>query len=173
MKRYSDTSLIVAEFMLHPPSSSRTLEGIARMNYLHHGYRASGNILDDDMLYTLSLFALEPVRWINRYEWRKLSDLEMCAMGTFWKSVGDAMMVSYERLPSYKTGFRDGLHWLEEIEAWSNSYEAERMVPDINNKKTADETVNVLLWDVPEILHPVGRQAVSYLMDNRLRTAMM
>jgi len=32
------------------------------------------------MLYTLSLFALEPIRWVNRYEWREMTPMEVCAM---------------------------------------------------------------------------------------------
>lgn len=178
MKRYSDTSILIAEFMLHRPSSVRAHEGLARMNYIHSGYRASGKITDDDMLYTLSLFALEPVRWIERYEWRPLTDLEKCAVGTFWKSVGDAMMISYEKLPSYHgkdggSGFRDGLHWFEEVDAWSTAYEAANMVPDKNNKTTADETMALLLWGVPKPFHPLGHQVVRFLMDERLRAAMM
>ncbi|KAL1955128.1 hypothetical protein VTO42DRAFT_8992 [Malbranchea cinnamomea] len=173
LKRYADTSVLIAEFTVHPPASLRARKGIARMNYLHHGYRQSGKILDDDMLYTLSLFALEPVRWVERYEWRKLSDLEKCAMGTFWKSMGDAMEISFEKLPSSRTGWRDGLHFWEELDAWSRAYEEGKMIPDENNKITADATVNVLLWDIPKPLHPVGRQMVYWLMDERLRNAMM
>lgn len=50
------------------------------MNYLHGLYQKSGKISNDDMLYTLSLFVLELRRWIDTYEWRKLTDMEVCAM---------------------------------------------------------------------------------------------
>lgn len=53
------------------------------------------------MLYTLSLFVTEPIRFIDAYEWRSLTELEKCALGTYWKSVGDAMGISYEPLPSF------------------------------------------------------------------------
>lgn len=177
LKRYADTSVLIAEFIAQAPSSARAHEAIARMNYIHKGYRASGKILDDDMLYTLALFACEPGRWIDTYEWRKLSDLELCAYGTFWKSIGDAMQISYEKLPSYKDepghGFRDGYQWLMEIKAWSKGYEEAKMVPDVNNKMTADLTVDVLLYTIPSFLHPMARQVVHYMMDDRLRNAMM
>ncbi len=136
-------------------------------------YQKSGLISNDDMLYTLSLFALEPSRWIARFEWRSLTDMELCAMGTFWKSIGDAMQISYTELPSQEKGWKDGLHWLEEVEEWSKAYEASHVVPDAYNKKTADETTNLLLWDVPERLRPYGRNAVSALMEENLRNAMM
>ncbi|PGH11082.1 hypothetical protein AJ80_07270 [Polytolypa hystricis UAMH7299] len=173
MKRYADTGVLIAEFVGNPPSSARTHEAIARMNYLHNGYRMSGKILDDDMLYTLSLFAVEPVRWTKEYEWREFTDMEKCALGTFWKSIGDAMEISYEKLPSGKKGFKDGLQWLEEITEWSLAYETKAMVPDITNKETADQTVRVLLWDIPRLMRPLARNMVLFAMDERLRTAMM
>lgn len=145
------------------------------MNYLHSGYRKAGKILDRDMLYTLSLFALEPIRYIEKYEWRGLSELEKCAIGTYWKSMGDAMGVSFEELPSSSSGggFRDGLHWLEEVGDWSERYEAEKMVAAESSRVTADETAAVLLWMVPGFLKPLGLGFVSYMMDDRLRKAMM
>ncbi|KAJ6143810.1 hypothetical protein N7471_003263 [Penicillium samsonianum] len=173
LKRYTDTSVLVQEWVGNNPTSERAYLGLARTRYLHSGYRASGKILDDDMLFTLALFALQPIRFIDRYEWRKLSDLERCAIGTFWKSVGDALDISYEKLPSGKTGFRDGIQWLEEIDAWGEEYEAKFMVPDVKNREMADQTTAVLVYMLPEMLHPVGLQVVSFMMDDRLRKAML
>ena len=143
------------------------------MNYLHSGYQKSGKISDSDMLYTLSLFALEPPRWIKKYEWRDLSDMELCALGTFWKSMGDAMKIPFDVLPSHKPGWKDGLHWLEEVREWSLAYEALHMVPAITNKQLADSTMDVLLWYMPSILRETGRAFASLLMSDRLRAAMM
>lgn len=173
MKRYADTGVLISEFVANPPSSPRTHEAIARMNYLHSGYRMAGKILDDDLLYTLSLFAVEPMRWVKQYEWREFTDLEKCAVGTFWKSIGDAMEISYENLLSGKKGFKDGLHWLEAITEWSLAYEARAMVPAISNKETADQTVRVLVWDFPSFMRPLALNMVYFAMDERLRTAMM
>lgn len=125
------------------------------------------------MLYTLSLFATQPIEWIDRYEWRSLTELERCAVGTFWKSIGDAMGISYEKLPSGKTGFRDGIHWLEEIIQWSNEYEKACMVPHPKNHETAEQTTAVLVYMLPKSLKPVGYNFVSHVMDDRLRKAMM
>jgi hypothetical protein len=129
------------------------------------------------MLYTLSLFATEPIRFIDTYEWRKLTDLEKCALGTFWKSMGDAMGISYAALlPSSQTettGFKDGLQWLEELSTWSQEYEAKAMVPDQKNRETADQTTAVLVYVLPEKLKHIGLNFVSYMMDDRLRRAML
>jgi hypothetical protein len=172
-KRYSDTSLLIQEFIAHPPTSQRSREAIARMNYIHSIYQKSGKISNDDMLYTLSLFACEPVRWINQYEWRVLEDFEVCALGTFWKSLGDAMGIDYGCLGDGAGVWKDGLEWWEEIKEWSGKYEEDYMVPAETNHATAEETVNILLWSVPGPLKGMGRHAVSSLMDPRLRAAMM
>lgn len=172
-KRYVDTEILIQEFMGHAPTSKRTLEAVSRMNYLHSGYQKSGQLLDDDMLYTLALFAHEPARWINQYEWRQLEDFERCAIGTFWKSIGDAMGIGYEKLKSGKDGWVDGLHWMEEIGDWAEEYEKRCMLPNINNKITADQTVALLLWNIPPALKGIGTHLVSALMNDRLRTAMM
>ncbi|KAJ5135199.1 uncharacterized protein N7515_004477 [Penicillium bovifimosum] len=172
LKRYTDTSVLVQEMVGNNPASARSLVGLARTRYLHSGYRSSGKILEDDMLFTLALFALEPIKFIEKYEWRSLTDLERCAIGTFWKSVGDGLEISYEKLPSGKTGFKDGIQWLEEINTWSQKYEEETMVPFKKNRETADQTTAVLLYMLPKFLHPAGLQFVSYMMDERLRKAM-
>ena len=172
-KRYVDTEVLIREFTNHRPSAPRTLEAIARMNYIHSLYRKNGSIRDDDMLYTLSLFALEPIRWIQRHEWRSLEAFEQCACGTFWKSMGDAMGISYQKLRSAEEGWEDALQWLDDLAEWSEQYEKENMVPHVNNRKTAEQTVAILLWGVPKALKPFGNNVVSVLMDDRLRTAMM
>lgn len=174
-KRYADTSLLIGEFVAFEPSSERAHAAIARTNYLHTGYRSTGRILDDDMLYTLSLFALEPIRFVETYEWRDLTDLERCAIGTYWKSLGDALGIGYDSLPSgtKRSGFRDGLHWLEEIKAWSHEYEREKMKPHQANKDVADRTTDILIYVLPDFLKPLGIYFVSFMMDERLRGAMM
>lgn len=83
------------------------------------------------------------------------------------------MNISYEPLPSYSTGWKDGLHWIEELYAWAQAYEEREMVPNKWNKQTADETVTMLLYGMPKPLWPIGRNLVRALMDDRLRKAMM
>lgn len=70
-------------------------------------------------------------------------------------------------------GFRDGLHWLDEITAWSQAYEARAMVPDQKNRDTADQTTAILTYMLPEPLKHIGLKFVSYMMDDRLRRAML
>lgn len=172
-KRYTDTALLITEYMAHAPADPRAVESITRMNQIHSGYQRAGKISNNDMLYTLSLFAVEPIRWIDKYEWRKLTEVEKCAIGTFWKSIGDDMGIDYGTLKSPPNGFIDGLQWLEKMTDWSQKYEEKYMVPDQNNKTTGDETTKILLWTLPRSMKKAGVHAVSALMDDRLRTAMM
>lgn len=159
--------------MAFEPRSERAQTAIARTKFLHQGYRASGKILEDDMLYTLSLFATEPIRFVETYEWRCMSEMERCAVGTYWKSLGDALDISFEKLPSGKTGFRDGIHWLEEISTWSQEYERAHMKPHPRNKEIADKTIDVLVYNLPGFMKPLGVYLVSFFMDDRLLNAMM
>ncbi|EAU31828.1 conserved hypothetical protein [Aspergillus terreus NIH2624] len=172
-KRYADTGALIGQFMSFDPSSERAITSIARTKFLHTGYRASGKILEADMLYTLSLFAIEPIRFVQMFEWRSMSDLERCAIGTYWKRLGDGLGISFDDLPSGKTGFRDGLHFLQELTEWSHKYEEEHMKPSAANKEVADKTMDVLVYALPKPLKPVGVKFASCVMDERLRTAMM
>lgn len=170
-KRAADTGILVAEAVLHEPGSDRSLDAVARMNFLHDRYRRAGKI-KDDMLYTISLFCLEPIRWTRKFEWRDLSDVVLCAMDVYWKSLGDRMKIPYDRLPSRETGWTDGLYWLEELQDWSTAYEVKNMVPAATNHQLSTATIKIALTNVPRVLHALGRDFVSALLEERLRMAM-
>ncbi|KAJ5201370.1 uncharacterized protein N7498_006033 [Penicillium cinerascens] len=146
-KRYADTGILIGEFMAFDPGSERAQTAIARTKFLHKGYRASGKILGDDMLYTLSLFATEPIRFVKLYEWREMTEMERCAV--------------------------DGIHWLEEVSVWSQHYEMQHMKPHSRNREIAEKTIDVLVYNLPGFMKPLGVYFVSFLMDERLRNAMM
>ncbi|OGM48182.1 hypothetical protein ABOM_002087 [Aspergillus bombycis] len=172
-KRYSDTVALMVEALANSPASRRGHEAIARMKYLHHAYRKSGSIIEDDMLYTLGLLTIEPAKWIDRYEWDQTSQMEKCAMGTFWKSFGDAMEVSYESLPSGKEGFKDGLQFFEEIGRWCRDYEMQAMRHSSGISDLQDQLIrNVALGGVPKIFHNLARNMILVLMDDQLRLSM-
>lgn len=172
---------MIGEFIVHDPASLRARLGISRTKYLHHGYRKSGMVREEDMLYTLSLFATEPLRFISLYEWRPLTDLERCAMGVFWKSIGDALGIDYsillppatEKQDGSPAKFQDGIEWLDRITAWAQDYERRAMIPAQTNKDTADQTAAVLKYGLPQRLKFLGDWFVSSMMDERLRLAMM
>lgn len=172
-KRAADTGIILTEVILNRPESSRTIDGIARMNYLHGLYRRSGKISDNDMLYTLSLFALEPLRWVDRFEWRRITRIERCATGAYWQYMGDCMEISFSALPSFATGWKDGTQFLAELEIWSISYEIQHMIPSESNCVLAQDTLDIASFNLPVFIRPTAQQFALAVLDSRLRKAMM
>ncbi|KAF2131317.1 hypothetical protein P153DRAFT_355128 [Dothidotthia symphoricarpi CBS 119687] len=172
-RRYTDTSILIIEFLGHSPTSERATSAIARMNYLHSRYQKAKLISNDDMLYTLSLFVLEVERWVRLYEWRTLTPMEICAIGTHWKVIGDAMEIDYSELRHGPTSFKDGLEFFEDMREWADVYERRCMVPNKHNHQLAEETTRILLADVPGPFRLFGKDCVAALMDERLRRAML
>ena len=171
-KRAADTGVLLLEMILNPPTSNRAIEAIARTNYLHHRYRQSGRISDADMLYTLSLFALEPSRWVGRIEWRELTLVERCATGTFFKAMGDAIEIPYDLLASHSQGWKDGLHWLHELEKWSQDYETCYLIPAESNRQLAESTLSILTDSLPYWAHNLVRSVVTVLIGKDLQRSM-
>ena len=101
-----------------------------------------------------------------------LSDIELCAIGTFWKAIGDAMSISYDQMPSSKTGWRNGLHWLKEMEQWTLHYEKEAVPPAESNVRLSHSSIDVLLYIFPfKSVKRAGKLVYSCLMSNQPRHA--
>jgi hypothetical protein len=92
---------------------------------------------------------------------------------TLWKSIGDAMSISYACLAHGPDKFIDGLQWTEDLRSWAKAYEVQAMVPSKYNHQVAEQTTDILLCNVPDFLKPAGKNLVASLMDERLRKAML
>ncbi|KAL4736097.1 hypothetical protein BDV11DRAFT_207913 [Aspergillus similis] len=136
-RRYEDTNVLIGEFLSHDPREERTRKAIARINYLHS-----------------PVFVTEPRAFVNRFEWRELTDLEVCALGTFGRA------------------WRDGIEFVDDITEWALQYAGRHMVPDKASNKTAEELIPLLLFYMPRFLTAYLRQSVGVLMGERLRWAM-
>lgn len=171
-KRYEDTSIIFGEFSVNPPTSERAIQAIARMNHLHSPWKKAGKISNADLLYTLAVCVMEPIRFIALYEWRPLNDMEACAIGTFWKSIGDAMEIEYK---GYLTqdDWKDGIEFVEDITAWAKRYEVDDMKPNPSNRTLADALVGLLFPFVPAAAADFTLQVMTVLMGDRVREAFM
>ncbi|KAI0144463.1 hypothetical protein GGR57DRAFT_331868 [Xylariaceae sp. FL1272] len=172
LKRYEDTAALIAEFMVNPPTSSRTMHAIARMNFLHSKYREEGTISNEDLLYTLSVFVTEPPRFARLYEWRVMNEVELCAYGVFWKALGDSMDIKYKGLLP-RDSWKDGIEWAEDIAVWAKAYEAEKMKPSVVANKPAKALIPMITYWVPWFAKPFVEQAVCVLMGDRMREAFM
>jgi hypothetical protein len=71
-KRYDDTALILDTVLEHGLASEPGRAAIRRMNQMHGAYPIS----NDEKRYVLCTFVMMPIRWIERYGWRPLSELE-------------------------------------------------------------------------------------------------
>lgn len=169
-KRYEDTTIIFGEFTVNPPTSERAIQAIARMNHLHSPYKKSGKISNQDLLYTLAVCVMEPIRFFELYEWRPLNDMEVCAVGTFWKSIGDAMEIEYKGYLA-QDDWKDGTEFVEDITAWAKRYEVDAMKPHPDNRKLADALVGLLLSLIPA--PEFALQVSTVLMGDRVREAFM
>ncbi|KAI8623200.1 hypothetical protein F5Y19DRAFT_391394 [Xylariaceae sp. FL1651] len=172
LKRYEDTAAMIGEFMINPPTSERAIRAIARMNFLHSKYREEGTISNEDLLYTLSVFVIEPPRFARLYEWRALNEMEYCAYGVFWKAVGDAMGIEYKGLLAHDS-WLDGIEWADDITAWAKAYEADVMKPSVVANKPARALIPMITYWVPWFAKPFSEEAVCVLMGDRVREAFM
>lgn len=170
-RRTADTACLVIDMSHYPPESERACAAISRMNYIHGQYQKAGMVKNDDLLYTLALLAWLPVRFIERWEWRELDEAEVYAVGVYWKSIGDAMSISYE--PMELSGpAQDGKEFMEQLRAWSEDYEQRCMRAHPLNAKAARETEAVLLYGISGFFRGWGRQGLSAVMDVRMRDAL-
>jgi hypothetical protein len=95
-RRYDDTAILMGELAAHGYDSSRGRAALRRVNRAHSHYRIAG----DDMLYVLSTFVLDPVRWIDAHGWRPLLAQEREAAYVFYREVGRRMKIA-DIPPSY------------------------------------------------------------------------
>lgn len=164
--------MIIGEFMVNPPNSARATTSVARMNWLHSKYIASGQISNADLLYTLSVFITEPERFMRLYEWRSLNEMEHCAYGVFWKSIGDAMGIKYEGYLS-KTEWTDGLDFALDIAQWAKSYEVTAFVPSQISHKPAVALIPMIAYWIPWFGKKFAYECVHVLLGDRVREAFL
>ncbi|CAF1061896.1 unnamed protein product [Adineta steineri] len=157
-RRAEDTSILLAECFLNDLDSSRAQMAIARINYLHSLYKNS--ISNDDMLYTLSLFILEPIQWAKKYEWRSLVPIEQEARFIYWKEMGERM------------GIKNIPLTLNDINKWSIDYEVKYMIYSKDNQICGEATLALFLSFYPDCMQKFARKVLISLIDERLRLSM-
>lgn len=156
-RRYDDTAIIVNEIMVNGYDSRRGKEFIKRMNRIHGQY----DISDDDFMYTLSTFVFEPIRWIDRFGWRKTYQNERLAMFYFWRAVGEKMRI------------KDIPETYEAFEQFSLDYEEKMFANTEATQRVANPTRDLLLsFYLPKALWKPAEPFVCALMDERLLKAM-
>ncbi|KAI9495130.1 hypothetical protein BDB00DRAFT_272599 [Zychaea mexicana] len=120
-----------------------------RLNELHGKYP----ILNGDYLYTLSLFIVEPIKWINNFEWRNLEPIEMNAIFRVWYDIGKGMNI--QDIPTT----------LEGMYEFHEQYARENVRYAPSNWKVGHPTVEHLLTRYPKFASPLAYKLVPAILD--------
>lgn len=140
------------------------------MNFLHAPYIKSGKISQEDLVYVLYASMVEPIRFINQYEWRTLTDMETAALGTMWKYVGDMMNMDYKRVLQKDT-WVDGIEFIEDTTRWAEGFEDEKLRPMAEVKELGQVLMDMMLQSHASIASPIIYSAACVLVGDRLRRA--
>jgi hypothetical protein len=140
------------------------------MNYLHAPYIKAGKIRNEDLLYVLYSSMAEPVRFLNTYEWRSLTDMEVNALGTLWKYVGDLMEIDYKQELG-NDQWTDGIEFMDAVRQWAEKYEDEHLLPSKQVRTVGRVTLELLLTSYPKAFRKLGYRAVMVLLGDRMRHA--
>ena len=148
-KRYDDTDIIVSELMERGYDSDRGKAALRRMNQIHGRFA----IANEDLLYVLSTFVYEPIRWNARFGWRLMCPQERLAQFYFWREVGRHMNI--KDLPDD----------YQEFERFNIDYERTHYRYTDANHRVGSATRDMFLSWFPRWLRPAGRPAMYALMD--------
>ncbi|WP_421723516.1 oxygenase MpaB family protein [Bauldia sp.] len=156
-KRYDDTELILAETIENGLDSAQGKRSIARMNAMHGRFK----IDNADLLYVLSTFICEPIRWLDRFGRRGMTENERRAWFLYYRGLGERMGI--REMPDDLAGM---MHLNE-------AYEAVHFRFADTNHRIGAATVDLLLsFYLPRRLVWIGRPAVRAFLDQPLLDSM-
>jgi hypothetical protein len=151
-KRYDDTALIVAEMAKWGYESARGREALRKMNHAHSRF----DISNDDYLYVLSTFIYEPVRWMDRFGWRKMTVNEKLASYYFWYEIGRRM------------GIKEIPESYQKLQQFAGDYERANFRFAQTNQKIGRATRDMFASWMPRIFTPLVRWGVYCLLDDAM-----
>lgn len=117
--------MVLYEIFHWGTESERGRESLAQLNAIHGRYRIS----NEDYLYTLSTFVVTPVRWIERFGWRRLHPHEVKALTNTMRRMGEGMEIA--EIPETYA----------EFERLFDDYERDHFDFDEGGRRVADATL--------------------------------
>jgi hypothetical protein len=156
-RRYDDTVIVLDTVLEHGFASEAGRTALRRMNQMHGAY----DISNDDMLYVLCTFVVVPIRWLDQYGWRRLTEAERTASANYYRELGKHMGI--KGIPGTHQEFADFL----------DNYEEEHFGFDPGGLAVSEATLRLMATFPPNHLGPralVDRFAKA-LMDDRLLAA--
>jgi len=154
-KRYDDTALLLNTLLQDGYDGPDGQRALARMNRTHAHFKIS----NDDYLFVLSTFVLDPIDWIDRFGWRRLTAKEQKALFIFWQQIGARMGLT--SLPNS----------LEEMKATSWKYVESNMRFTSANEQVANSTIRIAEQWLPRILRPLVRPVTAAVLEPHARQA--
>jgi ER-bound oxygenase mpaB/B'/Rubber oxygenase, catalytic domain len=148
-KRYDDTVLLLGEVLEHGLDSERGRRALRVINRAHARYP----IDPDDARYTLATLLVVPMRWIDRYGWRRVTEHERRAAYLYYRELGRRM------------GVRDWPASFEEVCAFLDEYEARHFAYCEGGARTATATRELFVSWFPRAVAPLTRAGVVALLD--------
>ncbi|MBD2257067.1 oxygenase MpaB family protein [Pseudanabaena sp. FACHB-2040] len=154
-KRYDDTGLIISSILKWGYDSEQGQAAIGRMNRIH----AHFPIRNEDYLYVLSTFIYEPIRWIERFGWRQLSEGEKQSLFQSWLHVGQQM------------GIQDIPATYDQFERFNQDYETQHFRYSEATRRVGESTLTLFLSWFPAFLRPALKPVVYALLDDVMLAA--
>jgi hypothetical protein len=156
-RRYDDTALILDTILAHGLDGDDGRAAVRRMNQMHGRY----DITNDDMRYVLSTFVVMPIRWLDEFGWRRLTEAERVASAHYYRRLGRHM------------GIRDIPATHREFGEFLDRYEREHFGFDAGARAVSDATLALMATFRPNTLAPaaVARRLALALMDDPLLDA--
>jgi ER-bound oxygenase mpaB/B'/Rubber oxygenase, catalytic domain len=154
-KRYDDTDILVSAILQYGYDSERGRAALRRMNQIHGRFAIS----NEDFLYVLSSFVFEPIRWNERFGWRRLVEAERLAYFHCWREIGRRMNI--KEIPDD----------YDEFERFNVAYERERFRCTEASRRLGAVTRDLFLGWFPWVPRALGAPVIYALIDDRLLDA--
>jgi hypothetical protein len=154
-KRYADTGLILDAVLEHGFGHPTGRAAIRRMNQMHGAFAIS----NDDMRYVQSTFVVIPMRWMDRFGWRPMSETERRASANYYRELGRHMNI------------KDSPTSHQEFAAYLDAYERAHFAYSPGGRGVSDATLSLLIGFYPRPLRPLLRRFTLALLDPPLRDA--
>ena len=156
IKRYDDTLFFQEEAVSEGVDSPRSHAAVDRLNRIHGQY----DIPNHELQYVLATTLVGPVRWIDRYGWRRLDPKELVALTRFTTRFGELMNIT--GLPETYDGYLQLLV----------DYEREHFAQTPAATRVTEATIRIGRQTSPWYLRPGFRRVSIALMDEPLREAL-
>ncbi|CAM3752042.1 oxygenase MpaB family protein [Parendozoicomonas haliclonae] len=149
-KRLDDTKAILVEIMTDSVHSPRGQHMVKHLNWIHSHYPIS----NEDYLYTLALFILEPDRWARQFSYRSLTDAERDALYQEFRDLGEAMNI--KDIPDSFQAFQH----------WHSTYKARHLTYHPDNHVVAQGLIDGMKPMVPSYLRPFIQSLILVLLND-------